>query len=128
MKTPDLVRTDRKDSAGRDIHRLVTEYRHQIGPNAYVVVPADYETNLGTVPRIFTWFVGSAELREASVVHDYMCNEDFVDDGKPIRSGWSRWMADAVFYEVMADMGFGWFRRSTIFAGVRVWAIVTGQK
>ncbi len=119
MNEPDLGRTDRKDSGGRDVYRLIVEYRYEIGPNAHVVIPEGYETNLGTVPRVFHWFVRPEDLGRAAVVHDWMCNEDVTDNNKAVVSGWSRWMADAVFYESMKRMGFGFIKRTAIYLAVR---------
>lgn len=115
------------DGNGRPLFKLVEPYHYRLGPDCTVVVPAGYVTNFGTVPRWFYLVVSPVEMREAAIVHDYMTNEDFTDDNTSVYSGYSRWLADAVLYEALARQGFGFIRRLLVFAGVRFWAIVTGN-
>lgn len=125
--TVSLTLLDRPDDEGRSLFMLNEPYVYRIGPNCRVVVPANYVTNFGTIPRWFAWIVSPAQLREAAIVHDYMCNETFTPKDAGMNSGYSRWLADAVLYEAMARMGFGWVKRTLVYAGVRMWAIVTDQ-
>ena len=115
---------DRRDSDGRNLWRLNVPYRYCFGPNCEIEVPAGYVTNFGTVPRFFYRLVTPESLREASVVHDYMCNEIFNGSHK---SGYSRWIADAVFYQAMCDMRVaGPIRRWLVYKAVRFWSVLTG--
>lgn len=108
------------DTKGRALFRLNKNFSYQLGPGAKVVVPKGYVTNFGTIPRCAVWFVSPAQLREAAIVHDYLCNEDFEDDDKEVYSGYSRWLADAVLYEAMARLGFSWFKRTIVYKAVRI--------
>ena len=126
--TVTLTLLDDTDSQGRNLWRLEHDYKYRIGPDCYVTVPKGYVTNFGTVPRFFYRLVTPAELREASIVHDWMCSEDFVEDGKKVDSGFSRWMADAVLWEAMGRMGIGHIRRFLVYYAVRAFAQVTRTK
>ena len=127
MSLPTLKLLPRTDSDGRALFQLEDDYHYQLGPGSVITVPAGYVTNFGTIPQFMGWFVQPAQLREAAIVHDWMCNEKFTDDETPIFSGYSRWMADAVLYEAMARIGFRWFKRAMVFAAVRAAAIVSGS-
>ncbi len=128
MVLANLKLTDENDSAGRPIFELVHPYPYFLGPGCSVVVPAGYRTNFGTIPRWLAWWVSPVQLRQAAIVHDYMCNEDFTDDDEEIQSGYSRWLADAVLYEAMAKLGFSWVKRITVWLAVRGSAWAQGLK
>ena len=120
---------DCRDDQGRNLWKLMAPYSYRVGPGCCVTVPAGYVTNFGTVPRLFYRLVSPAELREAALIHDYLCNEDF--DGADDRvwdSGYSRWMADAVLFEAMTQIQIGRFRRLAVWIAVRSWAVFSGQK
>lgn len=118
---------DRADGEGRSLFMLTEPYPYRLGPGCTIIVPRGYKTNFGTIPRWFSWIVSPTQLREAAIVHDWLCNESFDGDEVTVKSGFSRWMADAVLYEAMARLGFGWFKRSLVFGAVRLYAIVTYQ-
>ena len=124
--TVSLKLLDATDQDGRPLWKLLEDYTYRIGPNCVVIVPQNYVTNFGTIPRWFYSVVAPSQLREAAIVHDYMCNEDLTDDGQDVNSGYSRWLADAVLYEAMARIGFNFPKRLLVYCGVRFWAIVTG--
>ncbi len=74
-----------------------------------IVVPAGFETDLDSVPRIpvlHAWLKGRAT--EAAVVHDYLYNQ-CVD----------RKFADKTMLEAMVAQGVPWWRRYPIYWGVR---------
>ena len=76
------------DDSGRPLFSLSEAYVYPLGPGSSVTVPEGYVTNFGTIPRWFSWIVSPVELREAAIVHDFMCNESF--DGDELDSGYSR--------------------------------------
>lgn len=119
-----------RDDAGRNIWRLEEPYTYLLGTGCEVTVPAGFKTNFGTVPRVFWRLVAPEEMREAALIHDYLSNEH--QGCKPFevpKSGYSRWIADAVLYEVMSDMDIaGPIRRWLVFRAVRSWAIWKGLK
>ena len=107
------------DDSRRPLYRLRDDYTFAIGPGSIVTVPAGYITNLGSVPRFAWWFVSPGELRQPSVIHDYLCNEDF---GAHTKSGYSRFMADAIFYEALLRFGWPKWKATIVFWTVRSWA------
>ena len=121
---PTLKLLPKTDSKGRALFELQSPYVYELGPGSSITIPKGFVTNFGTIPRIFAWIISPAQLREAAIVHDWMCDERFV--GSPL-SGYSRWMADAVLYEAMARLGFRWPKRFAVFTAVRLFAIFTGQ-
>ena len=125
MSNPILESLGRTDKRGRPLYRLVEPYSYQIGPGCKVTVPAGYITNFGTIPRLMWWWISPGQLGRAAIVHDYLCNEEFgsVEDPIELYSGFSRWMADAVLYEMMAAIGFGWCKRFGVWAAVRCYAL-----
>lgn len=127
MSTPTLRLLDRTDSRSRPLFQLIEPYEYRLGPGSTITIPAGYITNFGTIPRWLSWWISPSQLREAAIVHDYMCNEVFAGSQVLTYSGYSRWLADAVLYEAMARLGFGWWKRATVFAAVRGYAIATGN-
>ena len=115
---------DRTDDSGRALFRLTADYEYELGPGSVITVPSGYVTNFGTIPRWLSWWISPAQLGEAAIVHDWICNEDFSDNGgPPLWSGYSRWMGDAILYEAMARRGFSWIKRASTFAVVRSYAL-----
>ena len=125
MSWPELRLTGRNDAAGRPIFELSEDYFYVLGPGSAIRVPAGFCTNFGTIPRLLAWIVSPVQLREAAIVHDWLCNEQLAN-GDPTESGYSRWFADAVLYEAMARCGFGWTKRVSVWAAVRLWALASG--
>ena len=119
-----------RDDAGRNIWQLDEPYSYVLGTGCLVTVPAGFRTNFGTVPRVFWRLISPAEMREAALIHDYLSNEHQGCQPSEIpKSGYSRWIADAVLYEVLADMDIaGPSRRWLVFRAVRAWAIWKGLK
>ena len=78
-----------------------------------VTVPAGFNTDFASVPRIF-WVVippaGSYSL--AAIVHDYLYR------AQP--DGWTRKRADHCFKTIMAELGVPWWKRSVMFRAVRI--------
>lgn len=124
--TAHLQLLDRADDQGRSLFMLTEPYPYRLGPGCTIIVPRGYVTNFGTIPRWFSWIVSPTQLREAAIVHDWLCNESFGDE-PTTTSGFSRWLADAILYEAMARLGFSWFKRSLVFVAVRGWSIATHQ-
>lgn len=73
--------------------------------------PADFETDLASVPR-FLWpiFPPHGKYAPAAVIHDWM-----------LESGFDRKVCDLVFLEGMKTLGVVFWRRWTVYAGVRAW-------
>ena len=112
----------RRDRSGRNLYRLTDDYTFIYGDGFQVTVPSGFVTNLGTIPRPLWWIVSPADLREASVVHDYLLQEQLSrkQRGKNIVS---RWMADAVLYEAMQQVGISFSKRTLVFLSVRFFSL-----
>lgn len=116
---------DRKDDSGRNLWELTEPYKYAIGINTPVTVPAGYITNFGTIPRLAYWIIAPSEMREASVVHDFLCNENFKLDGEPTYSGFDRRVADAILFVHLRQIGIGYVKAYLIYLAVRFYAIFT---
>ncbi len=112
----------RRDKSGRNLYRLTDDYSFSYGDGFEVVVPSGFVTNLGTIPRGLRWVVSPSDLREASVVHDYLLQERLArkQRGKHLVS---RWMADAILYEAMEQVGIPFSKRTLVFLGVRFFSL-----
>lgn len=86
-----------------------------------VEVPAGYITDLASVPRIF-WRIlpPFGEYSSASIVHDYLCEHGSW-------TGCPRWLADAIFYQIMVEHGVPYWKRLVMWAAVRLAANVGGK-
>lgn len=119
---------DRKDEKGRNLWELTEPYMYPLGVNTPIIVPKGYITNFGTIPIRFCYLIITPdEMREAAVVHDFLCNENFKLDGEPTYSGFSRRVADAILLDHLRKIGIGWSRAFSVYCAVRLWAITTGQ-
>lgn len=108
---------------GDSLWRVIDDVRVKIAPRMYVQVPAGYVSNLGTVPRWARWYVSPSEggFVRCFVVHDYMCDEDAdPSDGQHEKSGYSRWIADSVLYELMVRAELPWHKRYIVWLAVRL--------
>lgn len=79
--------------------------------NRTITVPADFVTDLASVPRlpVIYWLCGGRANKPA-VVHDFLYSNGIVP----------REQADAVFLEAMEVVGVPWVYRKLMWAGVRV--------
>ena len=76
-----------------------------------ITVPEEFETDFASVPErpFVDWLAGGKATKEA-VVHDFLYRN---------RIG-TRKQADDVFFEAMKLNGQAWWRRSLMWAGVRL--------
>lgn len=131
LHVKDLGRTDRRGRATFEVTEPFTFEIGAVGSGLAITVPAGYVTNYASVPRAFLWVLPvNGRHGKAAVVHDYLCNERFFQDkeGKQFESGFSRWMADCVFYEAMTVLGVPWWRRKLAWLGVRLYANLARRK
>lgn len=79
-----------------------------------VWVPAGFETDLASVPRVpLAWYLAGGTGDRAAVVHDFLCRVN----------PQSRHQADRVFKEALKVEGVNWWRRQIMYAGVRIGAL-----
>lgn len=81
-----------------------------------ITVPEGFETNLASVPAIF-WPIlpRDGDYTPAAIVHDWLYGCRRIA-GHPI----TRAQADGIMLEAMESLGVGWWRRSVIWAALRV--------
>lgn len=79
--------------------------------NRLVIVPAGFETDFASVPRLpFTFWLFGAVAQESAVVHDYLYSTGTC----------SRKLADEVFAEASKACGVSAWRRGPMWLGVRL--------
>lgn len=84
----------------------------------WIVIPVGFLTDLASVPRVpFAYWLVGGKANAAAVVHDFLCKYKIVPREK----------ADAVFLEVAEITKVVAWRRKTMHAGVRAYAIITGK-
>lgn len=81
------------------------------GDGIRVVVPAEFKTDLASTPRILRpIFPPAGTWSPATILHDYLYGVD----------GVSRFLADALFREAMAQLGVSWWRQVLAYYCVRL--------
>lgn len=120
--TVEFVETS--DLGGRELFRLVDDFTVSVCDGFEITVPRGFVTNFGSVPRFFHRIIRPVELRSASVVHDYLLNElpEFQTNHLPVRC--SRWIADAVLFELLIRNDFGTIKAFAVWLAVRVYGIL----
>lgn len=82
-------------------------------------VPEGIKTDFASIPRAFRWMIARVgKYGKAAVLHDWLCERKIV----------SRKEADQIFLEAMTILGVGWFKRRTMYFGVRAYSIATFKK
>jgi len=86
-----------------------------------VTVPAGFETDFASIPRLF-WSVipKVGRYNHAAVIHDYLYRTQ--------PDGWTRGMADTVFQDLMREDGVCASRAWTMHRAVRLGGWVTWRK
>jgi hypothetical protein len=106
--------------AGGKFHLVTPLIYHSDLLDSNVIVPAKFETDFASIPRIFHSFVEvNGKHRAAAVVHDYLCvyrEQEMV----------SQRQADMVFLEAMEVLGVRWSQRRVLYMAVRVYQSITG--
>ena len=89
-----------------------TAFENSRNVGVRVRVPAGFTTDFASVPRfLWWWFPPSGRHSKSAVTHDYLYCQ---------ASGCSRWLADALFREAMAQDGVGWWKRTAMYYAVRL--------
>lgn len=121
--TPHRDRNDPSDPTGRT-RQLTAPLVWQALDGQQFSVPAGYDTDYASVPRLLWWLLPpTGKYTCAAIVHDWLYWE------QPVR----RVDADRYFLEAMADCGTSWWERTLIYWGVRVggwapWAMYRQQR
>jgi len=87
-------------------------YKTDVGTLDMVKVPAGFETDFASVPKVF-WNVmpPTGQYGKAAVIHDYLYRTPHIA---------SKADADSVFKEAMTALGVGWWTRNTMYQGVHL--------
>jgi len=83
-----------------------------VADDRFVVVPEGFETDLGTIPRPFWWYVSPTYKRAlaAYVAHDWLLSEGVAPS-----------YANRVFYDTLRAHGVGETKALAMFAAVEKW-------
>lgn len=107
----------RKDKKRFEIYMRFFGYMTDGGLKIYV--PVGFKTDFASVPRIFRSLIPSVgQFNGAAVIHDFLCESKQV----------SRKKADQIFLEAMKVLGVSWWKRRTMFTGVRFYSLITFKK
>ena len=99
---------------GRQVFVLLEEFVYEIGAEKsgiIIRVPIGFVTDFASIPRLL-WSIVSpvGQHGKAAVVHDFLYRKT---------SGFSKILADAIFFEAMELLGVPWYRRWTMYLAVR---------
>jgi hypothetical protein len=124
----------RVEPLGGNRYRLVEDYVYawkKEGVHAMLVVPAGFECDLASVPRILWWYISPFDLGSAVVPHDWIYEHRghlpagshlrleegiWVDVGLP----WSRRDADRLFGRMMREANLRKRKRRRAYKAVRL--------
>ncbi len=113
LNRPELIDTG-GTVRGRTIYRLAEDLIFETRMNGHgirVVVPADFETDLASAPWWLWWiFPPSGPWDLAAILHDYLYGIE----------GVSRFLADALMREAMAQLGVSLWRRVVAYYCLRL--------
>lgn len=80
------------------------------------LIPAGIATDFASIPRPFRWLISRfGRHGKAAVLHDWLCKFKIV----------SRKKTDMLLREAMKVLEVSWWKRQTMYAGVRFYSIVT---
>lgn len=88
---------------------LSREYRVVVDGHL-ITVPAEFHTDLASVPRLFRGLVSVVDAIEGSIIHDFLYR---------IPGEHDRAWADKVLEAMAAEQGASWVRRKMMWLGVR---------
>lgn len=86
-----------------------------------ITVPEGFVTDFNSVPWFFWRVFPKTKYGAAAVVHDFLCKFGTTGVGEIDRKV-SRKQADQVFEEFLKLLGASWWRRKTMYFGVRIGA------
>lgn len=97
---------------GRPVYRLLEDYQFGRAYGSTAVVPADFRTDLASVPWWIRWlFPPNGPWERAAAVHDYLYSR---------AAQCPRFLADAILRDMMAAAGVARWARLVIFYAVRL--------
>ncbi len=119
---PPRVEMTRTIVRGRRVWRLLEDYHADIFINnqpVRITVSAGAVTDMATIPRWLHWLIPPDGLGGAAIIHDRLCEPD---------ANTSRFIADAIFRELMRADEIPWYKAIPAYVAVRGYAIATGTR
>lgn len=109
--TPKFFNTLVLSHGGKQRWKTYREIRYQSLHHGVFTVPAGFETDLASIPRIFWPFLSPAgKYAKAAVLHDWLYVTKTV----------TRKVADELFLEAMEVLGVSWITRNVMYRAVRM--------
>jgi len=91
--------------------RLIKSFKVILAVGRSITVPAGFETDFASVPRLFWRIIPPwGRYSAAAVVHDYLYETDAV----------SRLEADRIFLDLMKRLGVPFWKRHLMYRAVRI--------
>lgn len=118
-----LIDTCERDESGLRIYKLSERISIEICDEVWLHVPKGFRTNLATIPKPFRWLIKPSSLGRASIIHDFLLQENTRRRDKDAKPLCSRWMADSVLYEVMRRDDQSWLKSFAVLIAVRVFSL-----
>jgi hypothetical protein len=105
---------------GRRIWRLVESFHFKLDTDCVTLsirLPAGFESDGASVPRIFWWLLPHDDTMEGAFLHDALCRD-------PLLAGHQ---ADALFRLFLRARGHRWWKQVLMYAGVRIGSLCSGR-
>lgn len=121
--TPLKLEATNKSIGGRPVYKITEKFSLSLcgkGYGIYVDVPEGFDTDFASVPRLL-WFIYHPDggAAKAAVLHDFMYRK---------RCNFSRIIADAVYLDAMRLLGVPFWKRYTMYLGVRLFGWLSFKK
>jgi len=118
----------REPSNEEEWNRWVTTMTLKVQADDLIDIKRGLETDLASVPNIFSWFIPRAgRFARAAVMHDHLWKllDDYAKDTKAEEAKYNRRQADEQFRIALENAGVSLLRRRMMWAAVRLAAIAT---
>lgn len=110
-----VLRLTGNQQHGRAMYELAEPLTYD-GGGIRVDVPRGYHTDFASVPRgLWNLFPPAGPYAAAAVIHDYLCDNEVLC---------SRFLADAIFREIMYRLGVPWYTRLAVYYAVRMYGCI----
>jgi len=101
------------------VYKNFTYIREPYPDGEKIVIPAGFETDFASVPRIFWPFISPVDKHgKAAVLHDYLYRKEI----------YARHICDKIFLEAMKSIGVSKWKRSLIYWNVRIFGFFVWVK
>ena len=129
--TTPLIVSPLPDGRRWKLYRSFT-YQHRNGfGKVDIHIPAGFETDFASVPRIFWALISPwGKFGKAAVLHDFLYQNHQIKLAKNITLSFTRKQADLIFFKGMRDCGTTVLKAKVMYVAVRLfgWLSWTRQK